>query len=71
MTSREGGLDQCICLLLHLIWTHMQVGVRVGVRGGRNDAIHNNPKRKNNTAFIVNTLADIIYPRSLFVFNVS
>lgn len=49
----------------------MQVGVRVGVRGGRNDAIHNNPKRKNNTAFIVNTLADIIYPRSLFVFNVS
>ncbi len=27
---RECGLDQCICLLLHLIWTHMQVGVREG-----------------------------------------
>ena len=30
--SREDGLDQCISLLLHLIWTHMQVGAREGER---------------------------------------
>lgn len=41
--SHEGSLDQCICLLLHLIWTHMQVGVREG-----DDAIHNNPKEQHS-----------------------
>ncbi len=51
---RECGLDQCICLLLHLIWTHMQVGVR---EGGTKPSIitskkKKKEKKKNNTAFI-------------------